>query len=393
VKITSIETIQIPDYPYLIFVRIGTDEGIVGTGDTYYTTDAIRGFIHQEAAPVLLGADPCRIEYLWDQFYTHHMARWGGIGMEMRALSAIDVALWDVASQALNVPVYQMLGGLAHESIPTYNTCGGPMYGLAGFNRAGEGQSPLDDLWAQNNEPARLAEDLLSQGITAMKIWPFDRIALDNGGRNISAAEINDGLRPFRDIRSAVGHDIDIMLEGHGYWNLLSAKKIASAVEEYQPAWLEDMILPHNIDALLELKNSTTTPIVASEMLATRNQFLPLLEKKAADIIMIDPTWAGGITESKKIIALAESFGRPVTLHDCTGPFTLLAGLHLALSSPNAIYQESLRAYLATWYPTLSTIDLDISGGRIYAPDRPGIGAQLRPELFDRDDVVRQTSS
>jgi L-alanine-DL-glutamate epimerase-like enolase superfamily enzyme len=267
------------------------------------------------------------------------------------------------------------------------------MYGLAGFNRAGEGKSPLDDLWAQNNEPARLAEDLLSQGITAMKIWPFDRIALANGGRNISDSEIKDGLRPFQEIRSAVGNGIDIMLEGHGYWNLLSAKKIASAVEEYSPAWLEDMILPHNIDGLLELKGSTVTPIVASEMLATRNQFLPLLEKKAADIVMIDPTWAGGITESKKIIALAESFGRPVTLHDCTGPFTLLAGLHLALSSPNAIYQESLRAYLATWYPALSTIDLRISGGRIFPPDTPGIGAELRPELLKRDDLMRHAST
>lgn len=392
-KISSVETIQIPEYPNLIFIRIGTDEGIVGTSDTYYTTDAIRGFMHQEAVSVLLGADPFRIEYLWDLLYSHHVARWGGIGAEMRALSAIDVALWDIVSQALGVPMYQLLGGLTHESIPTYNTCGGPMYGLAGFNRAGEGKSPLDDLWAQNNEPARLAEDLLSQGITAMKIWPFDRIALANGGRNISDSEIKDGLRPFQEIRSAVGNDIDIMLEGHGYWNLLSAKKIASSVEEYSPAWLEDMILPHNIDGLLELKESTVTPIVASEMLATRNQFLPLLEKKAADIIMIDPTWAGGVTESKKIIALAESFGRPVTLHDCTGPFTLLAGLHLALSSPNAIYQESLRAYLATWYPTLSTIDLRISGGRIFAPDTPGIGAELRPELLRRDDLMRQAST
>lgn len=392
-KITSVETLQFPDIPYLIVVRIGTDEGLFGTSDTYYTTDAIRGFVHQEAAPVLLGADPFRVESIWDQLHTHHMARWGGIGMEMRALSAIDVALWDIRAQALGVPVYQLLGGLVHESIPTYNTCGGPMYGLAGFNRQGEGKSPLDDLWAQLNEPARLAEELLSQGITAMKIWPFDRIALANGGKNVSAAEIEEGLKPFRDIRAAVGYDIDIMLEGHGYWNLLSAKKIASAVEEFAPAWLEDMIIPNDIDALLELKSSTTTPIVASEMLVSRNQYRLLLEKRAADIVMIDPTWAGGITESKKIIALAEAFGRPVTLHDCTGPFTLLAGLHLALSAPNAIYQESLRAYLATWYPALTTIDLQIEDGRILAPDLPGLGAALKPEVFERADVNRHTSS
>jgi galactonate dehydratase len=128
-KITSIETIQLTALPFLVFVRIGTDEGITGTSDTYYTTDAIRGYVHQVAAPVLLGADPFRVEALWDQLHTHYMARWGGIGMEMRALSAIDVALWDIRAQALQVPVYQLLGGLVRDSIQTYNTCAGPLYG------------------------------------------------------------------------------------------------------------------------------------------------------------------------------------------------------------------------------------------------------------------------
>ena len=391
-KITSVETIQLTDLPYLVFVRIGTDEGITGTSDTYYTADGVRGFVHQDAAPILLGADPFRTEAIWDQLHTHHMARWGGIGMEMRALSAIDVALWDIRAQALGVPVYQLLGGLVHDTIQTYNTCAGPMYGLAGFNRAGEGKSDLDDLWAQNNEPARLAEELLGQGIQAMKIWPFDRFALASGGKRVTAAEIREGLRPFREIRAAVGDDIDIMLEGHGYWNLTSAQQIAAAVEEFSPAWLEDMIIPNDIDALLERKNSTTTPIVASEMLTTRNQFRPLLERRAADIVMIDPTWAGGITESKKIIALAETYGRPVTMHDCTGPFTMLAGIHLAVSAPNAIFQESLRAYLATWYPGLTTIDLRIEKGRIHPPTEPGIGAVLRADVLDRHDVVHQIS-
>lgn len=391
-KITSVETIQLTALPFLVFVRIGTDAGITGTSDTYYTTDAIRGYVHQVAAPVLLGADPFRVERLWDELHIHYMARWGGIGMEMRALSAIDAALWDIRAQALEVPVYQLLGGLAHDSIQTYNTCAGPMYGLAGFNRAGEGKSELDDLWAQNNEPARLAEDLLSQGITAMKIWPFDRFALASGGKRITAGEIKEGLRPFCEIRAAVGDSMDIMVDGHGYWNLAAAKEIAYALEEFSLAWLEDLIIPNDIEALLELKQSTRTPIVASEMLITRFQYRQLLERRAADIVMIDPTWAGGITESKKIIALAESFGRPVTMHDCTGPFTMLAGIHLALSTPAAIFQESLRAYLATWYTEFTTIDVTIENGRIHAPTQNGIGAALRPEVLQRDDVVRQVS-
>jgi galactonate dehydratase len=393
VQITKIDTIQIKDFPFLIFVQVHTDEGIIGVSDTYYATDAVRGYIHEWAAPLLLGKDPFHIERHWNTLYARNSARWGGNGVELRALSALDAALWDILGQALGVPIYQLLGGLAHDSIPTYNTCGGPMYGRRGFSREGEGRSPLDDLWAQVNEPDRLAEELLSEGITAMKIWPFDRYSLRGTGRHISSAEIEEGLEPFRRIRNAVGDRMDIMLEGHGYWDLPMAIKIARAVEPYHPAWLEDLVLAHDIDAIAELKQSTTTPVIGSEMLVTRYQYRHLMERRAADIVMIDPTWVGGITESRKVITLAESFGLPVSMHDCTGPFTLMAGVHLALSAPNAIYQESVRAYIRTWYSELVPHSVEIVQGRILPPTAPGIGTYLLPEVFDRADATVMTSS
>ena len=141
------------------------------------------------------------------------------------------------------------------------------------------------------------------------------------------------------------------MLEGHGYWGLNDAKRIAAAVEEFSPAWLEDLVLPHDIETVLQLKASTRTPVIASEMLTTRTQYRTLLERRAADLVMIDPTWAGGITESRKLITLAEAFGVPVALHDCTGPFTLLAGIHLAVSSAQVTYQETVRAVSAHLVP------------------------------------------
>lgn len=392
-QITKIDTIQIEGFPRLIFVQVHTDEGIIGVSDTYYATEAVRGYIHQWVAPLLLGKDPFQIERHWNTLYAQNSARWGGTGVEVRALSALDAALWDILGQALGAPIYQLLGGLAHDSIPTYNTCGGPMYGRPGISRDGEGRSPLDDLWAQVNEPDRLAEELLSEGITAMKIWPFDRYSLRGTGRHISATEINEGLEPFRRIRDAVGDRMDIMLEGHGYWDLPMAKKIARAVEPYHPAWLEDLILAHDIDAIAELKQSTVTPVIASEMLVTRYQYRHLLERRAADIVMIDPTWVGGITESRKVITLAESFGLPVSMHDCTGPFTLMAGVHLALSAPNAIYQESVRAYIRTWYSELVPHSVEIVQGRILPPTAPGIGTYLLPEVFDRADTTVVTSS
>lgn len=172
-----------------------------------------------------------------------------------------------------------------------------------------------------------------------------------------------------------------------------NCKKIARALEPYQIAWLEDFVLAHDIDAIAELKKSTTIPILASEMLVSKYQYRQLMERRAADIIMIDPTWVGGITESRKITTLAESFGLPVAMHDCTGPFTLMAGLHLALSAPNAIYQESVRAYIRTWYSELVPHSVEIVNGHILPPTAPGIGTHLLPQVFDRTDATIITTS
>ena len=136
-----------------------------------------------------------------------------------------------------------------------------------------------------------------------------------------------------------------------------------------------------DVDALAELRQSTSTPLVASEYLTTRYEYKPVLEKRAADIIMINPTWAGGITETKKIATMAETYKRPVAMHDCTGPFTLFAGVHLAINATNAVYQESLRSYLRVTYPELVTELVTVEQGHILAPTRPGIGTTLLPDV------------
>lgn len=392
-RITSLETVHLGAWPWLTFVRVHTDEGLVGTSDTFYTADAIRGYVHGHAASRLIGRDPRHIERLWFELYDRNAARWGGTGVEMRSISAIDACLWDILGQAAGMPVYQLLGGLAHDRMPTYNTSGGPRYGLPGASLQGDHDGPLEDLWKQFNAPAELAGELLDEGYGAMKIWPFDRYALQGTGRHITAAQINEGLEPFRRIRDAVGERLEIMLEGHGYWDMPTAKRIAAAVEPFRPAWLEDLVLGHDVDAIRELKGYTRTPVVASEYLITRWQYRQLLERRAADIVMVDPTWAGGITESRKIVVLAEAFGLPVAMHDCTGPFTLMAGVHLALSAPNAVYQESVRAFIRTWYEQLVPHSVDIVDGHILPPTAPGIGTHLLPEVLDRPDATVQRST
>jgi L-alanine-DL-glutamate epimerase-like enolase superfamily enzyme len=416
-KLTKIETIQLADHPNLIFVALHTDEGQVGYADTFYMGSAISAFIHDFAAPMLLGHDPGNIELHWRRIY-EIIAHIAGKGAEIRGLSAIDVALWDILGQAAGMPIWQVLGGAARERIKTYNTCGGPFYGRptgggGGYGADADKPHRYDDLIAFMTDAGALAEDLLSEGITGMKIWPFDFVAHTPGkwnewrtfqgsgdrtrrtlgGQRIDNADLDQALQPFRQIRAAVGDKMEIMLEGHGLWSLPAAKKIARAVEEFEPFWLEDLMRADDIGALAELAASTPIPVLASEYLTTRYEYKPLIDQRAADIIMIDPTWAGGITESKKIATMAETSKRPVAMHDCTGPFTYLAGIHLAINATNAVYQESVRAYLRVTYPELVTDLPSVEDGHILAPTAPGIGTTLLPDIRKRKDATVVESS
>lgn len=391
-KITRIETIQLADTPFVLYVRVHTDEGLVGTGDTFMMAEGIAGYIHGRAAPKLLGKDPEQIQRHWSALYDWDAARFGGQGIEVRAISAIDVALWDILGQAVGRPIYQLLGGAVRDRLPIYNTCGGPAYGRPPMEPHGR-PGFLEDLWAWHNAPEDLAADLLSEGVSAMKIWPFDDIGLRNQGLTITAEELEAGLEPVRRIRKAVGSRMRIMIEGHGFWRLPAAVKIARALEEYDVEWVEDLLLAHDVGALARLREQTRVPVLASEYLVTRHQFLPVLQQHAADIIMLDPTWTGGITESHKIGALADTFGLPVTMHDCTGPFTLLAGVHLAFAAPNATYQETVRAYIRTWYRDVVPHSVTIENGAILPPTAPGIGTFLLPDVLLRPDATIQTSA
>jgi galactonate dehydratase len=416
VKITRLETIYLPDYPSILFVAVHTDSGLTGYADTCYMPDAVAGYVHQFAAPMLIGHDPLAIELHWRRLY-EVIAHTVGKGAELRGLSAIDVCLWDILGQAAGMPVWQVLGGAARDRIRTYNTCGGPNYGRAARGSVGYGTNSAhgkyEDLIAFMERPDELAFELLAEGITGMKLWPFDYVAhfpdsgWENwrsfrgmfdpniralGGHDISAADLDRALEPFRKIRQVTGDKMELMVEGHGLWSLPAALKIARALEEFRPAWLEDLMRADDIDALAELRRGTTCPILASEYLATRYEYKPLLEKQAADIVMIDPTWAGGITECRKVCAMAEAYKRPVAMHDCTGPVTLYAGVHLALNATNAIYQESVRAYLRVNYPELVTELPVIEKGHILAPTKPGLGTKLLPDVRTREGAVARES-
>jgi L-alanine-DL-glutamate epimerase-like enolase superfamily enzyme len=388
-------------------VLIETNQGITGLGETYFGAESVSAYIHETAAPYLLGKNPLAID-------KHSQALDGlfgfnSISAEVRAASAIDIALWDIFGQVTKQPLYQLLGGKTHDKLRLYNTCAGygynrktasPDFNLhstgnlqaiwgVGANEAG----PYEDLEAFHQRPAQLAQSLLSEGITAMKIWPFDQFAERYNGQWIDNEDLDKGVQIFRDIREAVGNKMEIALELHLKWSLPAAKRIAAAVEAYDPLWFEDPIKVDNLDTLLEFKRSTRVPVAASELLATRRQFLPLLEKRAADFVIVDLAWCGGISEAKKIATMAEAHHLPVMAHDCTGPVALMANVHFSTNIPNAFMVEFVRAYYSSWYPEIVTQLPPAGNGWIQPPDAPGLGTKLRSEFLQRPDVHVRSSA
>jgi galactonate dehydratase len=188
-----------------------------------------------------------------------------------------------------------------------------------------------------------------------MKIWPFDPYAEASGGHYISDADLQRRLEPFRKIRNAVGSEMDVMVEFHSLWDLPTTQKIAGALEEFEPFWFEDPIKADDLDALHEFARSTRVPVAGSETLSGRQDFRKLIEKGAAKILILDISWCGGLSEAKKISTMAEAYHLPVAPHDCTGPVVLTASTHLSINLPNALAQETVRAYYTGWYKELLT--------------------------------------
>ena len=394
-KITAFETVQLGEFPNLLWLRIHTDQGLVGLGETFYAASTVASYIHEVLAEKLIGADPLRIDRISRQISHDYAIGTGSTGVEIRAASAVDIALWDILGKLTGQPIHQLLGGLSRDRIRIYNTCGGYHYGRRaagkmedkfGIKEAPPG--PYDDLNAFMNRADDLAESLLSEGITAMKIWPFDWAAEANGGNDISPAELDKAIEPFRKIRKQVGRRMDIMVELHSLWNLPTAKKIFAALEEFEPFWFEDPVKMTNLDAIEQLARFTRVPICASETLAGRIVFKDLMARNAAGVIMPDLGWVGGIGEAKKIATMAEAHHLPVAPHDCVGPIVLTSSIHLALNAPNALIQETVRAYTSTWYKDIVTVMPVLKDGYAYPMTGPGLGTELLPDLHKRKDAT-----
>jgi len=387
-KITRIETIWLDDQPNTTWVRLHTDDGLIGLGETFYVPRAISAIVHDVFANLLLGRSPFDIENHWQNMFST-VNFFGFAGSETRAISAVDVALWDIVGQYTGQPIYNLLGGRSRDRVQIYNTC--------------VSHGPYQDYhtWRQGRA-GELAKDLLKNGIKAMKIWPFDQFGASLGGpvgqragaeavgpvtHYLSKENLKKGISYVEDIRNTVGDKMEIAIEGHARWNLPQATKIARALEPYDVMWLEEMIPPDNVESYARLKAETTIPVCVSERLFSRFGFRQVVEANAADIIMPDMAWTGGLTETRKICSLADTYYLPVTSHDCIGPVAVWSAAHLMLHIPNALIVETVRAYYMGWYNEVMTEPLPILDGMISLSGKPGLGVALREELLNRPDA------
>ncbi len=327
------------------FVQIEADEGVSGLGGPI---DAGQAFIiDRQLKPLLLNHDPLAIERIWDRLYRSMVH--GRKGIDMMALSAIDCALWDLKGKWFNAPVYQLLGGPTRQVIPAYASALG--YSL---------------------EPERVhqrAAEFVAQGYRATK-WFFRH------GPTDGVEGIAKNIELVRTVRQAVGPDVEIMLDCWMSWDVPYTIQMARRLEEYQPRWLEEPVLPDKIAQCAEIRRHSPVPIATGEHEYTRWGQKALMDAAAADVLQPDIYWAGGISELVKICALASAYDLPVIPHGHSVPATV----HLiAAQSPTTC---PVLEYLIKWneiHQFFLQNPVRPINGQVTLPTMPGIGMELDP--------------
>lgn len=396
-KITALETLSLAEMPNLLWVRVHGEDGLTGLGELFFGATAAEADIHDRIAPMILGHEAGRIEALNRRMQPY--VGFSGTGAEQRALSAVDVALWDLKARVAGMPLCDLLGGRVRDDIAVYNTCAGPRYLSAtsavrpeNFGTGTVTRGRHEDLEGFLHYPDELAASLLEMGISAMKIWPFDFAAGAADGTPLSARDLAHALAPFETIRKAHGDAMRVKAELHGLWTLNAARQIIQALAPLAPDWIEDPVWMDRTEELKGLVAETAAPIVGGETLAGLGAFRDLVDRAGIATPIIDITWGGGVTVARKVAALAEARGRTVAFHDCMGPVTLAVSAHLALSTPNVQEQEICRGFYFGWYGDVADTLPPLRDGRLTVGDGPGLGLELQPDLVERANARHRIS-
>jgi galactonate dehydratase len=348
-----------------LFVRIDTDSGISGWGEgsLQYKDAALEAEI-LDFGKFLEGKNPRRIDWIWSSLYRR--VTWAGGPVSMSAISAIDLALWDLKAKSLEIPVWELAGGMHRDKVRVY--ANGWFEDLA---EAVPGV-PAETV-ARKASPRLHAEAALrlkDAGWTALKFYPF------GGPQTITPQRIQHGIDLVKAVRDAVGPDMEIGIDIRARLDPWSAGRVAQQLEQFNIAWMEEPILYDNIEAMAEFARSVNVPVSTGEQLYNRWEFRPLLVTNTVRMIQPDICHCGGFSETRKIANMAETYYVPVAPHNSNGPISTLASLHLDMSIPNAFMQEIFVSFIERYQEVL-TNPIDISDGHATVPSGPGWGADI----------------
>jgi len=359
------------------FLRLHTDEGINGLGEIgfAYGTGAQGGIgmLRDMLAAHVLGADPMRIETMWDRLFRRTFWGQGGGPVVYGAMSAIDMALWDIKGQALEAPVYELLGGCTNDTIRVYAN---GWYSV----RGPEGRRSCN----RPEEYAEAAQQVVADGYDALKFDPF---AVTPDGRwlytrRLLSRELADlAFGRVKAVREAVGPEVDILIEVHGNLGVRSAIEMGCRFVELDPFFYEEPVDALNVDAMNKVSENVPLPIAAGERLYTRYGFRQYIEKQALDILQPDMGLAGGISEVKKIATYAEVYNLHVQPHNCGGPISTAAAMQLDACISNFCIQELFPYHTdGTHELVTEPIEKQIVGSRYQIGEKPGLGVELDEE-------------
>lgn len=358
-RITDYDLFEVP--PRWLFLRLETSDGLVGWGEPVVEGRAktVRAAVSELLDGYLVGEDPNRIEDHWQAMYRGGFYRGGPILMS--AIAGIDQALWDIKGKRFGAPVYELLGGRARDRIRVYQWIGGD----------------------RPSEVGEAAAEKVSEGFTGLKMNATSELR-----RVDTPAAVREAEDRLAEVRESVGPEIDIGVDFHGRATKPMAKRLARALEPYEPMFIEEPVLPEHNESLPAIAAHTSIPIATGERMFSRWDFKEVFEDGSVDIIQPDLSHAGGITEVKKIAAMAEAYDVALAPHCPLGPIALASCIHIDSCSPNALIQEqSLDIHYNRGSDVLDYLEdpgvFEYDEGYVDVPSEPGLGIELNEEYIE----------
>jgi len=377
-KITRVKTFLVEGIKYnWTLIKVETDAGIHGWGEaTNWPGSPMVEAACQHVGDFIIGLDARKIDFIWTKIY-RDMNWLGQAGPLLSAISAVDIALWDIKGKALGAPVYQLLGGAYREKIQLYAN-----YWFI------NGKHTPDDY-------ARQAKETVAKGFTALKFDPFAHTSYWYGenlhdNNSLSEKQKRLAIDVVDAVAKAVGREVAIAIETHAFLNGPTAVEMAQRLSklDFNCMWYEEPCLPEFPDSIADIRRKIPLPVCVGERLHSRFMLKGVLEKQAADVVMPDITRCGGISEMRKMANLAETYNVPFAPHNPNGPISTIASAHTMATIPNFFRQEFMLKDV-TWRDECLSHPLPIENGYFVLPDRPGLGFDVKESILEKHPGIR----